>query len=298
MTYDEFLDQLQNVRPTAVVLGEQQEDRYHLYEAWDVQRRSVTVPVPPNVLAVCSTALTAEDVLSKLQPISSTAVENIEIATRDQGMAEWKSQRLGRITASVFKDVYTRVQTGNNPDRLIDRIVGGSSAPDYLPALKYGHRMESIAVEKYVNVMRRRRHRQLKVDRCGLFVCSDVPYIGASPDRLVSCSCCGDGLLEVKCPYSCAGKPPSHEVLDYLEDNDDLVKLKMSHSYYFQVQGQLAMTDRDYCDFFVFSQYGYYLERITRDDAFWQSLLPVLTGFFREHVAPRIAQLNTSGQTT
>ena len=26
------------------------------------------------------------------------------------------------------------------------------------------------------------------------------PYIGASPDEIVCCSCCGEGVLEVKCP--------------------------------------------------------------------------------------------------
>ena len=31
-------------------------------------------------------------------------------------------------------------------------------------------------------------------------------FVGASPDAVVSCTCCGHGVLEVKCPFSCKDK--------------------------------------------------------------------------------------------
>ncbi len=31
-------------------------------------------------------------------------------------------------------------------------------------------------------------------------------YIGASPDGIINCTCCGTGVLEVKCPYSHQGE--------------------------------------------------------------------------------------------
>jgi len=71
----------------------------------------------------------------------------------------------------------------------------------YLFAIKYGHRMEFVAVEKYVNVMCCRRHTWPKIDQRDLFVCTDLPYIDADPDRLVCCSCCGG--KQVKRSYSC-----------------------------------------------------------------------------------------------
>ena len=40
-------------------------------------------------------------------------------------------------------------------------------------------------------------HRGLEVKECGLFVDETHVYMAASPDRLVSCVCCGSGLLEV-----------------------------------------------------------------------------------------------------
>ena len=41
--------------------------------------------------------------------------------------------------------------------------------------------------------------------------------IAASPDYLVICKCCGDGLLEVKSPHSIRHEKPTVQNLDYLE---------------------------------------------------------------------------------
>ena len=38
----------------------------------------------------------------------------------------------------------------------------------------------------------------VQVEDCGLFIDRDHPFIAASPDGLVTCSCCGEGLCEVK----------------------------------------------------------------------------------------------------
>jgi len=32
------------------------------------------------------------------------------------------------------------------------------------------------------------------------------PFIGACPDGIVECNCCGKGVLEIKCPYSHRGE--------------------------------------------------------------------------------------------
>ena len=40
------------------------------------------------------------------------------------------------------------------------------------------------------------------VRKCGLTVKADEPFLGASPDGLFSCKCCGTAVLECKCPYS------------------------------------------------------------------------------------------------
>ena len=44
--------------------------------------------------------------------------------------------------------------------------------------------------------------------RVYLYVWRDHPYIGASPDAIVTCDCCGKGIVEIKCPYCFRDKLP------------------------------------------------------------------------------------------
>ena len=43
-------------------------------------------------------------------------------------------------------------------------------------------------------------HVNHSVDLSGVILNPDFPYLGASPDGIVNCSCCGVGCLEIKCP--------------------------------------------------------------------------------------------------
>ena len=45
-------------------------------------------------------------------------------------------------------------------------------------------------------------HDSVVFQKSGLVINPKYPYIGASPDGVVSCMCCGDGLLKIKCPLS------------------------------------------------------------------------------------------------
>ena len=46
------------------------------------------------------------------------------------------------------------------------------------------------------------KHRNFKVNKCGLFLDHKKPYIGASPDAVASCKCHGFCVAEIKCPFS------------------------------------------------------------------------------------------------
>ena len=114
----------------------------------------------------------------------------------------------------------------------------------------------------------------------------------ASPDRLVSCDCCGEGLLEIKCPKSCENEDPKTANLAYLTKAESAVQqLKRSHMYYTQVQMQMGVVGRQWCDFFVFSRGGYFLERVTFDSDFWSHLKSTSAAFFSDNVAPVLVQI-------
>ena len=48
----------------------------------------------------------------------------------------------------------------------------------------------------------KKEHTDFGCRNCGLFLDIAKPYLGATPDQLVNCKCCGERLLEIKCPYA------------------------------------------------------------------------------------------------
>ena len=44
-------------------------------------------------------------------------------------------------------------------------------------------------------------HDKVNVEKSGFIINPNIPYVGASPDGIVTCNCCGKGVLEIKCPF-------------------------------------------------------------------------------------------------
>ena len=63
---------------------------------------------------------------------------------------------------------------------------------------------------------------------------------------------------------------------------------KKTSPNYFQIQGQLPVTDKQYFDFFFFSFNGHLNIRVKFDEQFWIELLDNLDWFFRNFVAPEL----------
>jgi len=145
--------------------------------------------------------------------------------------------------------------------------------------------------------MKRFGHKDVKVELCGLFVMQIKSFIGASSDTVVSCSCCGKGVLEIKCFHSIANQILSESNLTYLEKSAVKGKLNLvsSHPYYSQVQTQMGVTGSRWCDFLVYTRCGVRLERIMFDQQRWLQILCVTEYFFINHIAPVLVHNNTSG---
>ena len=119
---------------------------------------------------------------------------------------------------------------------------------------------------------------------------SEYPRFGASPDGLVTCSCCGDGCVEIKCPYTL--KDTSSEIKDisWLTLNDQgKYELKKNHPYYFQVQCQLFLSGRRYCDFVVWCPHlPLIVTRVFPDRECWETALDRATIFHKQCVMPEM----------
>lgn len=148
-----------------------------------------------------------------------------------QNSDEWFALRTGKFTASTFKDLFMGKTTQGYQDAIykvaFERLTNESPESFTNEWMQRGTELEPEARAWY------EFERDVKVLNGGFFEYND--WIGASPDGLVG----EDGLLEIKCPkYS--------TLMNYLM-NKELPK-----NYYYQVHGQMLVSDRQWCDFIAY----------------------------------------------
>ena len=66
------------------------------------------------------------------------------------------------------------------------------------------------------------------------------------------------------------------------------IRLIHKHPYYSQVQAEMGAFQRCWCDFFVYSRHGYYLERIFFDESYWQEIDEASELFFLNWLTPEL----------
>ncbi|XP_070205985.1 uncharacterized protein [Littorina saxatilis] len=138
-------------------------------------------------------------------------------------------------------------------------------------SMQWGIEKEHIALSEYEK-MASKRHKHFQLDKCGLFIHAQFPFLGASPDGVRYCSCCGRGCVEVKCPASKASCTISECLEDpkfYLENRDRArLSLKEKHEYYTQVQLQMFVTKTEFCDFVVWTPKDLAVVKVEYDPEF------------------------------
>lgn len=191
----------------------------------------------------------------------------------DQGSPQWFACRAGIATASNFAAVMATVKSGeaaerrNYRARLVVESITGKSPDGYQnAAMRQGIEREPDARALYES------RSGVWVDEVGFCRHDSLPA-GASPDGMVG----EDGLVEIKSP-----ELATH--LDYLLSDG------MPAKYRPQVQGQLWITGREWCDFVSFNpdfpeKLRLGIWRIQRDDVYIQTLQAEVTRFMVEVAA-------------
>lgn len=129
--------------------------------------------------------------------VTATQVSAVEKATKDQASCRlWHRMRIGRITASVFKHV-CHTDLASPSLSLIMSVCHPETIRSRTKATEWGCQHEKIAIKKYQECC---RDVHIHHDVCvsGFFINEINPFLGASPDALVECDCCGKGICEVK----------------------------------------------------------------------------------------------------
>lgn len=214
----------------------------------------------------------------------------LEESTRLQSKSMlWHQHRIGRITSSLFKRV-KQTSIANPSMSLVNTIMQKSQFdPSKVPALHWGITHEDDARKAYIDLASD-LHTDFEYFDSGLRVNPRFAHLGATPDRVVNYVCCGNGLIEIKCPYKHQNTHP-HKVQDpnfYLKEDNEQFYLCTDHEYYFQIQGQLAVCSMEYCDFICWTTCGLHCERILADNHFFEQVKPALDNFFLSVLLPRL----------
>jgi len=177
-----------------------------------------------------------------------------------QGSEAWKKLRLSKITASRMKDVLSKgrgTATSKTAETymfelIAEHLTGESKAFFENDAMRWGTETEDQARAMYeVN-------EDVIVQEVAFIEMND--YVGVSPDGLIG----DDGMLEIKCPNT------TTQLKRALTDN-------YSKDYHAQIQMQLWVSGRDWCDFLSFDPRldcaaGYLLQRVGRNNDFIEDM--------------------------
>ena len=160
----------------------------------------------------------------------------------------------------------------------------------HVPSLKWGVDHEGAAHQQY-----ELQHKSHQVVHSGLWIDTERGWLASSPDGLIYNQNELVGILEIKCPYSARDMTPVQAAeklpLFFCKVVNGNLSLKRNHNYYFQVQGQLAITHAKWCDFCVYTPHGFSVERITFDESFWKSVVHKLDDFYFKYIIPTLSNI-------
>lgn len=189
----------------------------------------------------------------------------------DQRTDTWFAARLGRVTASRVHEIMATLKDGKPAaaranymaDIVLERLTGKRAEGFSNDAMDWGTQTEPQARAAYSA-----KTGEL-VTEVG-FVNHPTLMAGASPDGLVG----DDGLVEIKCPTSSTAL-------------ETLFTQKIAKKFIDQMQWQLLVTGRAWCDFCSFDprlpeHLQCYIQRVPRDNKRIAELEETVAKFLEE----------------
>jgi putative phage-type endonuclease len=187
----------------------------------------------------------------------------------EQRSEEWFQARLGKVTASRVADVLAKIKSGESASRrnykiqLVSERLTGERQETYInQAMQDGIDREFYARERYVQQFG-------EVEEVG-FVKHPTLEAGASPDGMVG----DDGIIEIKCPMG-----STH--------TETLITQEVPSKYVPQIQFQLLVTGRKWCDFVSYNpmfpeHLQVFVKRVEADPVYQKELESEVKQFLKE----------------
>ncbi|KAJ8258033.1 hypothetical protein GJAV_G00192400 [Gymnothorax javanicus] len=226
----------------------------------------------------------AEDkALYVLSSLAVTDLEKQQIEEATVGQAKnplWSAYRKGRVTASNFGSVLAAVRRKSYPLSFFKTLLGQCNL-EGSEACEWGNLHEPTAKQDYT------KRTGAVIQERGLFL-SNSGLLGGSPDGTVSNDC----IIEVKCPWSARNKTvlQAAESRDFFLELDKVtasLKLKQTHNYWHQIQGNLHLTKANSCDLVVWTSLDFVILPVLKDPS-WAGNIDILETFYRDCFLPHI----------
>ena len=188
-----------------------------------------------------------------------------------QGSDDWHKHRCGSLGASQVHDVLAKTKSGytaaraNTKARMVaERLTGLTQETFKSSAMQWGNDTEPQARSAYEFITGKR------VQVVGMFKLANLVGSHASPDGLVD----NDGLIEIKCPNTAT----------HIET---LKTEKIDPKYITQMQWQMALTDREWCDIVSYDprmpeDLSLFIKRVPRDPQAIADLMKQVEEFLGE----------------
>lgn len=164
-------------------------------------------------------------------------MKTVEVAQRSE---DWFKARRGMPTASRFKSILTPVtgKPSSAQDTLINELIAESIMPPEQGVIRpmTAEMEHGVILEAEARCSYDLEHAKGAVKEVG-FLIHESGLFGGSPDCLVG----ENGGCEIKCPNGST-------LIGYIRDGS------LPDEYKCQVHGYLAITKRDYWDFFAYSR--------------------------------------------
>lgn len=210
----------------------------------------------------------------------------------EQRTNDWYRARLGQFNASTIGDLMIKGRGKDEVfgktalavigqvayERLLNPLVveDDDVFGEYLEqtdittrAMRWGIENEPVARDLYSSTM------GTEVVETGSMRHPDLPMLSASPDGLVG----DDGLVEIKCVGAAS-------YMRFINVTDGATLKTIEPKYYWQIQCQLSVTDRQWCDFVVYNPFVVAPLHIAR---IWRNLADISAMLERVVLAEDIA---------
>jgi hypothetical protein len=219
------------------------------------------------------------------------------------------STAANRIRSCVSED-YSKILE----NMIQSRKYGNGDNP--IPALAFGNKYEDHVLELFGKQMSE-LHENFIYERRGLCLFRENAFIGASPDGITQCKCCGIGAIEIKCSYYAYTNAISirneKELYDHVNNpiykNSPITKIfkkktwpvviNTKHAYFTQMAMEMISINAEFCWFCLYTANdSVYIMKINRNHEFESMLAPKLVRYVKKYLIPNILERSVKSKVS